>query len=95
MYDRSNIPNNILAQNVVAEVLNPALEKLTPGGAAYLNEADFNQPDWQRVFYGENYPRLLSIKKKYDPDNVFWGRTAVGSEALEVTPDGRLCPASK
>ncbi|KAK8075238.1 FAD binding domain-containing protein [Apiospora hydei] len=49
-------------------------------GAAYLNEADIHQSDWQSVFYGANYPRLTAIKNVYDPDGIFWGPTAVGSE---------------
>lgn len=75
-------------------VLNPALEDITPGGGAYLNEADINQPDWQRTFYGTNYAKLLSIKNRYDPDHVFWGPTAVGSERWERSVDGRLCRTS-
>lgn len=58
-----------------------------------MNEADYNQPDWQEVFYGVNYQRLLSIKKKYDPFDLFWGKTAVGSEGWELKNDGRLCKA--
>ncbi|RYP16015.1 hypothetical protein DL767_010244 [Monosporascus sp. MG133] len=91
IYDRYNMTANIIAQQTVTNVFVPALEQITPGGAAYLNEADSNQPDWQRAFYGTNYPTLLSIKEKYDPDGIFWGPTAVGSEAWEVAADGRLC----
>lgn len=83
--------NNILAQRKVTKVLVPALEKLTPGGGAYLNEGDIHQPNWQTVFYGTNYPRLAKIKKLHDPDDIFWGPTAVGSEGWEVSLDGRLC----
>lgn len=82
---------NIIGQKTVTDVLVPALAELTPGGAAYLNEADINQPNWQQVFYGDNYPRLLSIKRKYDPESIFWGPTTVGSEGWEVSADGRLC----
>lgn len=56
-----------------------------------LNEGDPNEQDWQSVFYGENYPRLLDIKNRYDPNRVFYGRTAVGSEAWMESKDGRLC----
>ncbi|KAE9377580.1 FAD-binding domain-containing protein [Stipitochalara longipes BDJ] len=39
--------------------------------AAYLNEADPDEPDWQDVFWGsENYERLSQIKKHYDPDTL-------------------------
>ncbi|KAJ7641178.1 FAD-binding domain-containing protein [Roridomyces roridus] len=44
--------------------------KLAPNSGAYLNEADVYEPDWQQSFWGENYPRLLSIKNKYDPDHL-------------------------
>ncbi|KAI0896945.1 FAD binding domain protein [Annulohypoxylon nitens] len=94
MYDRLNMTANLVGQQTVTHVLDPALEKLTPGGGAYLNEADFNQPNWQEVFYGPNYPKLLAIKKIYDPNGIFWGPTVVGSEAWEETSDGRLCRKS-
>ncbi|KAF2199995.1 FAD-binding domain-containing protein [Delitschia confertaspora ATCC 74209] len=73
-------------------LLIPNLERLTPdGGAAYLNEANFNEARWQQVFNGESYNKSLSIKRKYDPEGLFYGRTAVGSEAWKERDDGRLC----
>ncbi|KAI8941278.1 hypothetical protein NX059_002508 [Plenodomus lindquistii] len=77
--------------------------KIAPGsagGGVYLNEADIQEPDWQADFYGAaNYPRLLAIKRKWDPRDVFYAVTAVGSERWEVrdgeqglqTQNGRLC----
>ncbi|TAQ86932.1 hypothetical protein B7494_g4739 [Chlorociboria aeruginascens] len=79
VYDQSNMTANLVDQKTVTNVLDPALEKLTSKAAAYLNEADFNQPNWQQVFYGANYPKLVSIKKKYDPNDMFWGPTVVGT----------------
>jgi FAD/FMN-containing dehydrogenase len=35
---------------------------------------------WQTEFWGSNYPRLLKIKKKYDPTNLFTVHKGVGSE---------------
>ena len=67
---------------------------LPGGGSAYLNQADFREPNWQQVFYGENYDRLLELKNKYDPNHVFWGRTTVGSEQWAETDDHRLCQVS-
>ncbi|KAI0475371.1 hypothetical protein GGR56DRAFT_645769 [Xylariaceae sp. FL0804] len=90
-YNNYNFTANLLGQRIVTDVLVPALEKLTPGGAAYLNEADFNQPNWQDVFYGPNYAKLLAVKKRFDPDGIIWGQTAVGSEGWEILADGRLC----
>jgi len=36
--------------------------------------------DWQRSFWGVNYARLLAIKKKVDPDNLFRVHHGIGSE---------------
>lgn len=91
MYNLHNMTENIIDQHTITHVFDPALEAITPGGAAYLNEGDIHQPHWQDVFYGSNYPRLAAIKKFYDPDDIFWGPTAVGSETWEVSTDGRLC----
>lgn len=69
-----------------------------PESGAYMSEADPLEPNWQQAFYGENYPRLYSLKQRYDPTGVLYARTAVGSEDWEVRsvdglPDqnGRLC----
>jgi FAD/FMN-containing dehydrogenase len=56
------------------------LRELTPGAGSYLNETDWFEPDWQRSFWGENYPRLLQIKRRYDPANLFTCHHCVGSE---------------
>lgn len=69
------------------------LEAITPGGGSYINEGDPNQPGFQDAFYGVNYAKLESIKDKYDPDGVFYGRTVVGSERWISELDGRLCRA--
>ena len=71
----------------------PLLEALTPNGGAYLNEANFQQPDFQRTLYGPNYLRLRAIRNHYDPRDVFYAITAVGSESWyeDWTKGGRLC----
>ena len=40
------------------------------------------EPDWQRSFWGDNYARLLQIKHKYDPGNLFRVHHGVGSETI-------------
>jgi hypothetical protein len=52
------------------DLLEP-VKALTPGGGAYLNEASYEEPEWQQTFFGDNYPRLLEIKQRYDPDHIF------------------------
>ncbi|KAK4226014.1 FAD-binding protein [Podospora fimiseda] len=84
---QSNMDNmNLITQDYVR-----GIEQATPGGGAYLNEADVQQPNWQDAFYGSHWGRLSQIKKKYDPTAVFYSRTAVGSEQWEERLDGRLC----
>lgn len=92
-YDRYDFQANVALQNDITNNLLPRLEELTPNGGVYLNEGDFRDPNWQTNFYGVNYARLLSIKDKYDPDSLFYGLTAVGSDRWNVQDDGRLCRA--
>ncbi|KAB2103633.1 FAD-linked oxidoreductase [Alternaria gaisen] len=81
------------AQQKMTNVLMPKIEKITPGSGSYLNEADFQQPNWQSTFFGDNYNKLKTIKKKYDPQDVFYILKGVGSEAWNVSKDGRMCRA--
>jgi hypothetical protein len=93
-WDPQGTPEEMAArQHYAVNVLQPALNAATPGGGVYMNEANFEQLDWQQDFYGVNYERLLSIKKQYDPEALLYGRTAVGSEAWYEDADARLCRA--
>ncbi|KAL4898678.1 hypothetical protein BDV59DRAFT_167331 [Aspergillus ambiguus] len=89
-----NQPARMLAmQRKMTDKYIPALSKLSPDSGAYMNEGDFRQPNFQKVFYGDNYNRLRRVKAKYDPNDLFYGTTAVGSEEWSVQADGRLCKA--
>lgn len=57
-----------------------ALRVVAPATGSYVNECDYFQPDWQRAFWGENYPRLKQIKERYDPAGLFTVHHGVGSE---------------
>ncbi|CRK42318.1 FAD-linked oxidoreductase ZEB1 like protein [Verticillium longisporum] len=83
----------IANQNLMTNTLIPAIEKLTPGGGVYQNEADFRQPRWQQEFFGANYKNLLCIKKERDPKGFFYALNGVGSEAWTVASNGRMCRA--
>lgn len=71
----------------------PTFEAVTPDSGAYLNEANYQQQNWQQQFYGKNYPRLRAIKKRYDPNDLLYAVSAVGSEAWKADAKGRLCRA--
>jgi hypothetical protein len=71
---------------------------VSPGAGSYLAEADRMEPDFQQAFWGDKYTRLLEIKRRYDPGDVFYAATAVGSESWRVitadtlpSENGRLC----
>lgn len=70
----------------------------SPGSGAYMNEADTEEPNYKETFYGDNYPKLLRIKKKVDPWSLFYAVTMVSSDEWHVegtqglpTQQGRLC----
>ncbi|GAB7334719.1 hypothetical protein MBLNU13_g06654t1 [Cladosporium sp. NU13] len=45
----------------------------SPGAGSYLSESDRLEPNFQWSFYGSHDPKLLVLKKKFDPKNfVFW-----------------------
>jgi hypothetical protein len=67
------------------------LRDLSPETGAYFNEPDSYEPQWQHAFFGDNYAKLIQIKKKVDPYNLFWCRRCVGSEALIEQSNGKLC----
>jgi FAD/FMN-containing dehydrogenase len=56
------------------------LRALVPNGGAYLSESNYFEKDWQQAYWGSNYARLSEIKKKYDPDGLFFVHNGVGSE---------------
>jgi FAD/FMN-containing dehydrogenase len=62
------------------------LLKVVPEPASYVAETDYFERSWQRSFWGPNYQRLLTVKKKYDPAGLFFVHHGVGSE--EWSADG-------
>ncbi|HYW36453.1 MAG TPA: FAD-binding oxidoreductase [Balneolaceae bacterium] len=62
------------------------LVKIVPQPGSYVAESNYFEKNWQQSFWGANYPRLARIKKKYDPDGLFYIHHGVGSE--EWTDNG-------
>jgi FAD/FMN-containing dehydrogenase len=68
-----------LGAHLVGQTMD-VLRAITPGAGSYVNETDYFEPDWQDSFWGPNYPRLLEIKRRYDPQKLFRVHHGVGSE---------------
>jgi hypothetical protein len=86
------------AQKQMTEEFMPKIEAITPGSGSYMNEADFRQPRWEETFFGKNFAKLGDIKRKYDPENMFYILKGVGSQEWSVDAGGRMCrsgPAAK
>lgn len=101
--DESTAEQKATAQEELERAVLGPWREVSPAhafGGTYLNEANPMEPNWQEDMYGmENYRRLLAIKQEYDPDDVMYAVTGVGSEGWEVrsmergirTQNGRLC----
>jgi len=63
-----------------------ALRQAAPDAGAYLSECDYFNPDWRRASWGEHWPRLSGVKRRYDPEGLFVVHHGVGSE--DWSPDG-------
>jgi FAD/FMN-containing dehydrogenase len=79
------------AQKRMTEEFMPKIEAITPGSGSYMNEADFRQERWQDVFFGANFPKLEQIKRKYDPESMFYILKGVGSDRWNISDEGRMC----
>jgi FAD/FMN-containing dehydrogenase len=66
-----------------ATAIDQAMKELTsliPNAGGYVSESNFFERDWQQSFWGSNYPPLLAIKDRYDPEGLFFVHHGVGSE---------------
>ena len=64
------------------------LRALVPNPGCYVSESNYFEKNWQQSYWGSNYPRLAEIKKKYDPDGLFFVHNGVGSD--QWSTDGFL-----
>lgn len=72
-----DVANGRAEASRVAKAMAP-IRTLVPDAGSYMSESDYFAPDWQRAYWGDNYPRLLAAKRRYDPTNMFTGHHCVG-----------------
>ncbi|ORY57253.1 uncharacterized protein BCR38DRAFT_461393 [Pseudomassariella vexata] len=92
--DQAHPSNAVLPawRDALSVCLTPSYwDAATPGGGVYLNEVNYQKQNWQKEFYGSNYPKPLSVKNKYDPEALLYAHTAVGSEKWTEDGSMRLC----
>jgi FAD/FMN-containing dehydrogenase len=65
-FEAADSARNVQWTEALFEALQPHLEK-----SVYVNNLGDEGPERVRAAYGENYSRLLALKRSYDPDNVF------------------------
>ena len=79
------IPNHepdIIAGRADASRVSSAMASirlLVPNAGSYVSEADYFGSEWQQAYWGDNYPRLLAAKMRYDPANLFTGHHCVSA----------------
>ena len=64
--DPADTARNVEWTRELSEAMHPYLER-----SVYVNNLGDEGQERVQAAYGENYPRLVDVKRKYDPDNVF------------------------
>lgn len=80
---RARCPREVLK---VKTSLERRLHKYNMSYSKYSNFPSCDSRDWMTKYWGDNYPRLLAIKARWDPTNVFNHCQSVGST------DNSCCP---
>jgi FAD/FMN-containing dehydrogenase len=85
---------NYAVKSRMVDIYAPAWDAATPGSGVYNNELDpAYKGDFRTALWGKNYNKLHSIKNKNDPNHLFYGYWAVGSDDYKIDGKGRLCDA--
>lgn len=88
---QARIPSIVAELNAMKAALFENFPPRNGYSGSYWNEADYYEKDWQTSFWGEaNYPKLLIIKQKYDPNGLFTCHHCVGSESWSTDGNCKL-----
>jgi len=68
------------------------LRRIAPDAASYVSESNYFNRTWQTAYWGRNHPKLQAVKKKYDPDGLFFVHNGVGSEQWSADGFTRIAP---
>jgi FAD/FMN-containing dehydrogenase len=74
---------DLAAASKHADAIQKAMDqvrKVLQNVGSYVSESNYFDEAWRESFWGSNYPRLLAVKDKYDPDGLFFVHHGVGSE---------------
>lgn len=67
-------------------------EQLTgENGATYPNEGNPFSQQWRKSWWGDNYDRLLEVKRRYDPDGLLKCWKCVGFEDEDIESNRFRC----
>ncbi|RHZ67136.1 putative isoamyl alcohol oxidase [Aspergillus thermomutatus] len=78
--------------DLMDSTIEPVWRRWAPDTGSYMNEGSAFSSTWKNDFYGENYDRLLAIKRKYDPNESLFIWSGVGSDTWTYDlRSGLLC----
>ncbi len=70
LWEATDHPDLIVENLDWIEAFHASMQPYLSGGA-YQNFVDRSQENWAEAYYGENLSRLVELKRKWDPDNLF------------------------